>query len=545
MQRKVIAWLMLCVLFLQISHTGLQQTQAAESSHIKIQLMAQGGTGGTSEIYVETGGTLPAVTIPVRRGYEFQGYYERASAQGEQYYDETGAALKTGNFTGNTALYAFWKVSEYHITYANMEGAVFGTYHPEIHTYGLADRISDPTKDGYTFFGWKINDSRIASTGLVLGSMTYIADITLTAVWNKAHLVTVVNNSTDTVEISTTDLQEIFNRQVEDSAYGVTADDLNTYEVKLSMTASDQNEQAEGAEDILGIIQGEAVKFYDFSVTKSIKKTEGDQEVVSGLTELPNTVMVKITLPEELSDRSGYRVYRYHNDVPQAIPLGPVEQDALSTREYFETSENAEGRTVLTLHTSRLSTYAVIGNSKSFSGSPERLPAAAPVDVQARMLVSSVGAVYKVDITWGPMQFAYSTGTVWDPDEHRYTELRFFDWVPDLCYSAGNNEVTIANHSNADVMASFYVTNMQLQGVDMMMKQKNEDGGAAAEDMLLEKVPAERAGAPSISAFLRLSGSPTNPKFYEGLAENGEGYVKVGNIAVTISYTDSALTPKG
>ncbi|MEG2929626.1 MAG: hypothetical protein RR846_08775, partial [Oscillospiraceae bacterium] len=140
----------------------------------------------------------------------------------------------------------------------------------------------------------------------------------------------------------------------------------------------------------------------------------------------------------------------------------------------------------------------------------------------------------------------------WDPDTHRYTDVRIYDWIPDSCYTGGNNTVTVFNHSNADVSVGFVVTPIVkagakeslLNGVDMVMKSENRADGTNAQNVLLSKVPAEGAAAPSINAYLRLNGSPTDPEFYKGLVTDQYGYVQVAGIAVIIGYLDGARTPK-
>ncbi|MDO4539748.1 MAG: S-layer homology domain-containing protein [Syntrophomonadaceae bacterium] len=74
------------------------------------------------------------------------------------------------------------KNSTFTITYAGMGGATHGENHPGTHTYGAATAISDPTKTGYTFEGWKVNGGN-AVKSLTLAANGYTADITLTATW--------------------------------------------------------------------------------------------------------------------------------------------------------------------------------------------------------------------------------------------------------------------------------------------------------------------------------------------------------------------------
>lgn len=540
-------WTMLVTAFSVLLLVLPGQISAAQN-HIRIVMNPQNGAGGASEIFVVPGGAMPDITPPTRRGYTFLGYWSGASGKGEQYYDEAGRALRPCGFTDTAALYAFWKVRTYAVIYENMAGAVIDANTPLTHTYGLNTRIPDPVKAGYTFFGWQINGSTIASRGLTLGAGAYDADITLSAVWNKAALVTLVDNATETVTMHDEDLRQVFQRQVTDAQAGVTAADLNSEEVLLTLYASDADEQAQGAEDILSLAQGEVLKFYDFSVTKSVTKEAGSGTVTTSLHELPNTVQVEITLGAAIRGRQSYRVYRYHNGRAEPIPMGLAE-DPEQKKESFELS--ADG-TILKLHTRRLSTYAVVGGEKILGGSGTVEEGAAEVDVQARVKEGGDGPVYKVDIVWGPMQFTYSTGRSWDTVEHRYTDVRIYDWIPAECYSGGNNRITVYNHSNADVAVDFAVFPLLkegadtslMDGVDMTVNQTNTADGPPAAGVFLTKVPGEGEPAPCINGYLRLNGSPTDPEFYKGLVTDEEGYVKVAGIAVTITHLDGPRTPK-
>ncbi|MEG2421517.1 MAG: InlB B-repeat-containing protein, partial [Oscillospiraceae bacterium] len=520
----------------------------AGGNRITIIMNPQGGSGGTLEINVENGTKMPTIDPPTRWGYDFAGYWSAASKQGKQYYNAQGAPTVTNcDFTQNTALYAHWTIKTMGITYLNMEGATPGASAPISHTYGANTTVPNPTKPSYTFFGWQVNDSTVASQGLVLGAAAYNADITLNAVWNKAALVTLVNSTAETVTMLDGDLRNVFNHQVTDPTAGVTIDDLNSEEVKLTLTAKDADNLAEGAADIIKLAQGEVLKFYDFSISKTVKKLNVNP-VITNLNELPNTVQVEITLGNSLKGSSAYRVYRYHGGKAEAIPHGPI-TDPTDRRESFELSPDG---TKLILHTRRLSTYAVVGSEKALGGSGTIERGEAGLDVQAQVLEGGSGPVYKIDIKFGKMYFTYSTGRTWDPDAHRYTDVRIYDWIPDACYTGGNNEVTVFNHSNADVSVGFAVnpilkagaSESLLNGVDMVMKNENRADGTPAQNVFLSKVPVEGATAPFINAYLRLNGSPIDPEFYKGLVTNAEGYVQIADITVIIGYLGGPRTPK-
>lgn len=74
------------------------------------------------------------------------------------------------------------------------------------------------------------------------------------------------------------------------------------------------------------------------------------------------------------------------------------------------------------------------------------------IDVEARYQDgTTTTTVYSVDVSWGAMQFTYteSGAMTWNPATHTYTSNTTGGW------SANGNTVTVTNHSNAAVTASF------------------------------------------------------------------------------------------
>lgn len=66
---------------------------------------------------------------------------------------------------------------------------------------------------------------------------------------------------------------------------------------------------------------------------------------------------------------------------------------------------------------------------------------------------SSTGTVYRVDVTWGDTSFTYTQGEKgsWDPATHSYADDVTGSW-------SGGTDITVANHSNAAVDATFGFT---------------------------------------------------------------------------------------
>lgn len=59
--------------------------------------------------------------------------------------------------------------------------------------------------------------------------------------------------------------------------------------------------------------------------------------------------------------------------------------------------------------------------------------------------------VYSVDVKWGAMEFTYNVGGAreWNADNHSYSDRSSANWEP------SGNTVTVTNHSNKAVTASF------------------------------------------------------------------------------------------
>ncbi|MBQ9925680.1 MAG: hypothetical protein IJO51_06635, partial [Clostridia bacterium] len=61
-------------------------------------------------------------------------------------------------------------------------------------------------------------------------------------------------------------------------------------------------------------------------------------------------------------------------------------------------------------------------------------------------------SVYSVDISWGDLQFAYSSSQgIWQPASHSYTPSATSGWNP---VTPNGNLITVTNHSNVAIQAN-------------------------------------------------------------------------------------------
>lgn len=123
--------------------------------------------------------------------------------------------------------------------------------------------------------------------------------------------------------------------------------------------------------------------------------------------------------------------------------------------------------------------------------------------------------IYSVDVTWGAMEFTYteSGAMTWNPADHTYTDSTSAAWV------ANGNTVTVTNHSNAEVTASFAFKALDayntVTGSFDITSEKLDAGVVDGYD-----------AADKVVATLTLAGT---------LAETVTDFTKVGTITVTIA----------
>lgn len=125
--------------------------------------------------------------------------------------------------------------------------------------------------------------------------------------------------------------------------------------------------------------------------------------------------------------------------------------------------------------------------------------------------------VYSVDVTWGKMEFTYtdaSKGT-WNPENHSYDGAVAAAWS---CED-GANEVTVTNHSNAEV--NFAFTAQAAAGFEAIAL--NFDTSRA---MLASAVNTTYAAAPAHTITVTPSGA---------LTEDTTAGTVIGTITVTLS----------
>ena len=108
------------------------------------------------------------ITIPLKSGYTFEGYYTDSNGNGTQMISASGyitSSFTNKKYNSNTTLYAKWTANTYTVT-ANANGGTIpsttgwtgtGSTSTKSVTYGSSyGTLPTPTRQGYTFQGWEI-----------------------------------------------------------------------------------------------------------------------------------------------------------------------------------------------------------------------------------------------------------------------------------------------------------------------------------------------------------------------------------------------------
>ena len=191
----------------------------------------------------------------------------------------------------------------------------------------------------------------------------------------------------------------------------------------------------------------------------------------------------------------------------------------------------------------------------------------ADIDVQAKVTEYNA-AVYKIDIAWGAMQFEFKNdANNWDPDTHQYVtdEGTNKEWIIDGYVNGVNNKITLTNHSNARVNATFayahvtdafntnpesadavrghfFLDNENAKTAAGLLKNSATVQNAMTQPLVLHHLDNKGLVDPGYyatheenigSVYFTLNGTPDTEKV-EGYTD----FTKVGTITVTITPTE-------
>ena len=115
----------------------------------------------------------------------------------------------------------------------------------------------------------------------------------------------------------------------------------------------------------------------------------------------------------------------------------------------------------------------------------------------------SSATIYSVDIVWESMEFTYTSASegTWDPSTHAFTDKESASW------SFENNRITVTNHSNTEVNATFsYTPDTSFIAVNGTFVGVDNKALTDATLTLSSAVGSTRDKAPSGTAYLSLTG---------------------------------------
>ncbi|MEG2054148.1 MAG: InlB B-repeat-containing protein, partial [Oscillospiraceae bacterium] len=508
-------------------------------NQFEIRLDKLGGTGGSGNTYTDAEGVLPKIAMPTRVGYAFGGYSINRFSSGpdDLYFAPNGTPAAGKTIKKITTLFAQWTSQTYNITYQGLTGATISG-NPTTRDYLTLCTIPQPTKAGYTFLGWQIDDAqaRVVDLSLPANKPIYAKDITLTATWTKGastdvKVGTEISGAVSNPNEIKQQLGDVFKTVVPDTEdkTGITAKDLDAEFINISLKVN-KDTNPSNQELINNISINSISEFYDITAEKTVTTSTGVQPPVV-LKEIPSHLDVKIPLKGEIAGLPSYVVYRVHEGVPERLSSDPT-----TGAEYYSL-EDVNGTPNIVIHTRKFSTYAIAGSINSTRPDGEEMANGGSqnvggFDVQGRILELDDTLIYKVDISWGAMKYNFITSKEWDPITHTYSEGGFNGWKQDA-FDGTNNKLSSINHSNGGVIMNYALVENNLVGVDMALHLYNNSQSEPAHSMQLPAAPigAVDKELASFDAYMFLNGAPEN-SWLTTIAN--QTFQKVGRILVTV-----------
>lgn len=135
----------------------------------------------------------------------------------------------------------------------------------------------------------------------------------------------------------------------------------------------------------------------------------------------------------------------------------------------------------------------------------------------------STGETVSVDIEWGKMEFTYSVGGTkeWNADSHTYTVKNGTS-----AWTESGNTITLTNHSNVDVKATFTYTDNANKLTGSFTYNNNKTADTNGAIALTKAIENNTVDVDNVTATLKLSGTPDSTL---------TDFTKVGKVTVKIA----------
>lgn len=157
-----------------------------------INLMQEGGSGGSATVVGTWSMAMPTATAPSRNGYTFGGYYTNKGGAGTQYYNASMGSTHTYDLSNGQSLYAKWTSAS---VILDMQGGSDGTASINPIYNGAMPAATAPTRTGWTFGGYY---TAIGGGG----TQYYTKDMASAKNWTEATNVTLYAKWTTTISLN-------------------------------------------------------------------------------------------------------------------------------------------------------------------------------------------------------------------------------------------------------------------------------------------------------------------------------------------------------
>ena len=224
-----------------------------------ITFNSNGGSSVEAQTY-EYNAALKAPQTPTKEGYSFAGWYN-----GETYFDFTNKVMGADDIT----LTAKWNINSYNVKFDTVGGSAVANT-----SVVFGEKVTEPaapTKVGYTFDGWYLNDTKYN-----FNSSMPASNITLTAKWVANDYKVIFNANGGSGTIATIETAYDKATTAPENTFERIGYSFVKWNTKADGTGTSYNELA----DIKNVSTGDDVTLYaiwvqnEYTLTISLSETE-------------------------------------------------------------------------------------------------------------------------------------------------------------------------------------------------------------------------------------------------------------------------------
>ena len=155
----------------------------------RVTLDRASGSGGTASVTATYGSPMPAISVPTREGYEFDGYWSRSGGTGTRYYTDSGTSARNWDVASDATLHAGWRGETCTVFFDFADGSG-GTESVRAEYGSPLPSVVPPERPGWAFLGyWTEPDGKgvryYDADGNGLRTWDQTSSTTLTAAWRE------------------------------------------------------------------------------------------------------------------------------------------------------------------------------------------------------------------------------------------------------------------------------------------------------------------------------------------------------------------------